>query len=49
MKIKNKMRPNTEHLGTSDVTVNWEDFSLSKTIVCDFLDRNALCLDPHLN
>ena len=38
MKTKNKIVPNTEPCGTPDVTVTWEDFSLSKTIVLDLFD-----------
>ena len=42
MKTKNKIGPSTDPCGTPEVTVTWEDFSLSKTTVCDLFDRNAL-------
>ena len=36
MKTKNKIGPSTDPCGTPEVTVTWEDFSLSKTTVCDY-------------
>ena len=42
MKTNNKIGPNTGPCGTPDVTITWEDFSLSKMTVCDLFDRNAL-------
>ena len=42
MNTNNKTGPNTEPCGTPDVAFTWEDFSLSKTTVCDLFDRNAL-------
>ena len=42
MKTKNKIGPSTDPCCTPEVTVAWEDFSLSKTTVCDLFDRNAL-------
>ena len=42
MKTKIKIGPNTEPCVTPDVTVTLEEFSFSKTTVCDLFDRNAL-------
>ena len=42
MKTKNKIGPSIDPCGTPEVTVTWEDFSLSKMTVCDLFDRNAL-------